>query len=139
MRKTFIIVALLFVGMSLFGRDETLDQLKARADKSDNPKLFVEVAQRELQLVSAAYDSSKYDEGRAALADVTAYAQKGVDVAISRRKDMKHVEIALRKMAAHLEGIARSADFDHRAAVQDAIDKLQQGRTALLNAMFEKK
>jgi hypothetical protein len=122
-------------------KDQTADQLQSRIDAArpeDRPALGIQAAQEQLHKADALYSEGKPDEARAAVADVVTYSQKASDAAIQSRKHMKNVEIAARKMAARLRDIKRTLNFEDQPPVEQAIQSLEDVRTALLKEMFKK-
>ncbi len=136
----FIVVALLSIA-AWADKRESIDALKARAEKA-NPKqqvqIYTEIAERQLDALDKAYNGGTVQEAQAALADVVDYGVKAAQVSAQSGKRMKHTEIAMRRMSGRLEAIRKSLDVDDRPPVADAIQKLETARTALLNRMFSK-
>ncbi len=136
----FIVVALLSIA-AWADKRESIDALKARAEKA-NPKqqvqIYTEIAERQLDALDKAYNGGTVREAQAALADVVDYGVKAAQVSAQSGKRMKHTEIAMRRMSGRLEAIRKSLDVDDRPPVADAIQKLEAARTALLNRMFSK-
>jgi hypothetical protein len=122
-------------------KNETADQLQSRIDAArpeERPALCTQAAQAQLRKADTLYTEGKPDEARAAVADVVTYSQKASDAAIQSRKHMKNVEIAARKMAARLRDIKRTLNFEDQPPVEQAIQNLEDVRTALLKEMFKK-
>jgi hypothetical protein len=122
-------------------KDRPADELQSRIDSArpeDRPALYTQAAQSLLRLADTLYTEGKADEARAAVGDVVIYSQKAGDAAIRSRKHMKNVEIAVRKMAARLRDIKRTLNFEDQPPVEQAIQSLEDVRTALLKEMFKK-
>ena len=138
-----VLAILLAVSFAAFARkEESLEQLIARAESArleDRPGLYTEIAQREVESADQLYTAGKVDAARTGISDVVTYSDKARDAAISSGKKLKHVEIAMRKMAAKLRDIKRTLVFEEQAPVQAAVDHLEQLRTELLAHMFGKK
>jgi hypothetical protein len=129
-------------GPVLASKQETLPELMGRAENAkleDRPKLYLEIAERQLKSADQLYSQGKAADARAAVDDVVGYSQKATQAVIQRGKKMKGVEISVRKMADRLRDIERTLNFDDQAPVQRAIDKLEGMRTQLLSAMFGNK
>ncbi len=121
---------------------ETLDQLKARAEQAkpqDQVRLFMAVAQRQLQAADTAYSGGDGDKGKAAIDDVALYAEKAGAAAVQTGKHLKNTEIELRKMEDKVEAMRKSVEFDSRPPLQAAGDRLEKVRSELLNRMFKGK
>jgi hypothetical protein len=143
MKVLTIPIFVLWLGLSCFAKqEETLPQLMTRADASSSGQqadLCMEVAEREVKLVVAAYKADKTDEGRESLQQIVKYADKGHSAAIQSGKRLKHTEIKLRQVALHLRDLKLNVDVDEQPLVQAAVDKLEDYRTEILKAMFGSK
>ncbi len=120
-------------------KPESTDELRIDAARpEDRPALRIQAAQAQLRLADVLYTEGKTDLARAAVAGVVTDSQKAGDAAILSRKHMKNVEIAARKMAARLRDIKRTLNFEDQPPVEQAIQSLEDIRTALLKEMFKK-
>lgn len=131
-----------FGGSALAAKDETLDQLIARADSArleDRPALYLEIARRKTEAVDRSYNSGDAEAAKAALPDVEAFSRKATNTAIQTGKKLKNVEIGLRKLAEKLRDVKGTVAFEDQAPIQGTVDQLEQMRTDLLYAMFGKK
>lgn len=99
----------------------------------------MEVAEREVKSVIAAYKANKTDEARDSLQQIVKYADKGHSAAIQSGKRLKHTEIKLRQAALHLRDLKFNVEVDDQPLVQAAVDKLEDYRTEILKAMFGSK
>jgi adenylate cyclase class IV len=141
MRASLIAVIFLCLSATQAVSDvpETIAQLKQRAQaakQEKQPKLFLEVAQRQLAAAAEAYHKDDVDAGKAAIEDVAAYCEKAGAAANASRKHRKETEITVRDMARKLEVLRRDLSLEEAEPVQAAISRLEKVRTALLNAMF---
>ncbi len=139
--KKVLIVVLVFLAALAWAEKESVDALKARAEKShpkEQVELYTEIAERQLDALDKAYNGGTVQQAQSALADVVQYGVKAADLSGETRKKMKHTEIALRKMTGRLENIRKTLDVDDRPPVAEAIQKLEAARTELLNRMFSK-
>ncbi len=119
----------------------SLEELKAEAAKAspkDQPKLYVEIAELELKSVEALYNEGDAEKGQQAVEQLTADCEAAAKASKTTRKHMKHTEISLRKIGERLNDIQRSAAFDDRPPIKAALDRIEQARTMLLDAMFSK-
>jgi hypothetical protein len=120
-------------------REVTVAELKqqvANASIAERPTLCVEICERQLDAANRLYAAGDSDKGKAALVDVTAFAELARDYAIQSHKREKQSEIAVRKMARKLADLKHAVSVDDQAQVQSAIDRLQRVRDDLLAAMF---
>ncbi|MBZ5569786.1 MAG: hypothetical protein LAN64_18310 [Acidobacteriia bacterium] len=141
MKKLPIIVVVLLSAAVLAGTQESVDSLKARADKA-HPKqqaeLCTKIAERQLDAFDKAYNGGTVKEAQEALGDVVTYGVQAAKVSSESGKRMKQTEIALRKISGRLEAIRKTLDVDDRPPVAGAIQKLEAARNELLNRMFRK-
>jgi hypothetical protein len=140
--KLFFLSVMVGSTILVAAREETLDELKARAesaDLKDRASLCVKIADRQLRNADNFYSQGKIDQARAAVNDIVTYTEQARDSAIQSRKRLKKVEIAARKMADKLRDIKRTLNFEDQAPVSAAIKRLEDVRTTLLNAMFSKR
>ena len=122
-------------------KDESADELQSRiasARPEDRPALYIQAARSQLRNADTLYTAGQAEQARAAVAGVVTYSQKARDAAIQSRKHMKNVEIAARKMAERLRDIKRTLNFEDQPPVEQAIQSLEDVRTALLKEMFKK-
>ena len=122
--------------------EETVDGLKARwqnASVEDRATISIRIAELQLRAADKLYIDGRVDEARAAVDDVATYSEKARDAAIQSKKHLKNAEIATRKMAAKLRDIKRTLAFEDQPPVEQAIRRLEDVRTALLNEMFSNK
>lgn len=143
MRRLALYLLLLALASSYCGAaDETIVELKAHADSArpeDRADLCVRVAQHQLRNADKLYNDGHVDEARAAIDDVVTYSEKARDAAIQSNKHLKNVEIDARKMAERLRDLKRTLAVEDQPPVEQAIRRLEDVRTALLNEMFSKK
>jgi hypothetical protein len=140
-RCTAVLTVLLVLAAGASAREKSLDQLISEANSAplkSQPKLYTRIAERQLRDADRLYRKGQLAEARAAAKDVGTYSGKASEAAISSGKDLKHTEIAIRKMADKLQDIQRNLAFNERAPLQDVIDKLESMRTQLLTRMFGK-
>ncbi len=136
-----VVILLIAVSVSALGDHETLDQLKQRAASAhggEQAKLCIQVAQLELKQADTAYKAGEAETGQAAVNEIVRYAEQATQASSSSHKDQKRTETALRKMSQKLGNIARDVNFEDRAPIKDAIDKIENLRSQLLADMFKK-
>jgi hypothetical protein len=131
------------VAPSAFGpKDETLDQLIARADSArleDRPALYLEIARQKAETADHLYQAGNAEAGNAALQEVLTFSRKATQSSIESGKRLKNTEIGLRKMVEKFRDLKRSVAFEDQAPIQQTMDELEKMRTELLSAMFGKK
>ena len=133
---------LAFASLRSTALEETVDALKSRlesASPEDRPQLLIRIAQLRLRDADRLYNEGHVADARAAVDDIVAYSEKARGAAIESKKHLKNVEIAVRKMSAKLGDIKRTLAFEDQPPVEQAIRRLEQIRTDLLNAMFSDK
>ncbi len=109
------------------------------ASVGQQPGLYINIAERELKLADQLYSADEIEKARAAVSGVVSYADKASDAAIQSGKDLKHTEIAMRKMSFKLRDMERKLSVNDQPPLQDASDHLEGLRTKLLASMFKKK
>ena len=138
-RSQAVALLLLLAALPALARQETVDELKAKlasSSESDQPKLCLEIARRQLDATEKAYQEAQLPQAQALLQDVVDYAQKAGDAARKSHKHIKKTEIEVRKMSRRLQDLKPTVDLDSRQPVQDAINHLEHIRTQLLMQMF---
>jgi len=143
MRRLTISIFLIAFTVTLCAaaKDETVAELKSRFESArpeDRPELAIQIARRQLRDADKLYSDGKVDQARAAVEDVVAYSEKARDAATQTKKHLKNVEIDVRKIAEKLRDIKRTLAFDDQTPVEQAIRRLEDVRTALLQEMFAK-
>ena len=141
MRNLFVTALVLtaFMAAAASSHPETLDELKQRAAAAkpgDQPKLFLEVAERQLHAARDAYEQDKRDEAPATVEEVASYCEKAAAAAIHSQKYVKQAEIRVRDMIRSLDALRHTLASDDRAPVQTVIDRMERVRSDLLAAMF---
>ena len=122
-------------------RDESVDELKSRvknAPLQDHPGLCTHIAELQLRNADKLYRDGDVELGRAAVEEIVAYSQQASDAALTTKKHLKNVEIAVRKMAERLRDVKRTLAVDDQPAVEHAVQRLEEIRTSLLKGMFGK-
>ena len=134
---------LVLCGLTAFGSEkETLEQLIARAESastSQQPDIYLEIADRESKLAVDAYKTNNLEDGHKALEQTVTYADKAHTNVLKSGKKLPHTEIKIRRLVARFRDLKQNVDADEQSGVQAAIDKLESFRTDLLKAMFGSK
>ena len=139
--KVSLIALVLGATLLAVGKDETVDELKGRADRArpeDRPLLCIEIAHRQLRNADKLYNDGSVEQARAAVDDIVTYSDKAAEAATQSKKHLKAVEIAVRKIAEKLRDIRRTLNLEDQPPVDVAIKRLEDIRTQLLEAMFRK-
>ncbi len=141
--RRFALTMLLLALASAYdaAKNETVEELKARVESArpeDRPELCIRIAELQLRNADKLYIDGNVEEARAAVDDIVTYSEKARDAALQTKKRLKNVEIDVRKIADKLRDIKRTLAFDDQPPVEQAIDRLEDVRTALLKEMFAK-
>ena len=134
-----LFILLVLAGPCLGRKEETLQELMARADAaslSQQPDLYMEVADRELKAAIDAYKAGKYDDFHADLDQIVKSSDRAHAAAIQSKKHVKRTEIRIRRISGRLRDVKTDVEFDEQAGVQSTIDRLEDFRTELLKSMF---
>lgn len=139
MRSLAICLLLLAVAGTAGARDQSLDELKARAQSAspqDRPRIFVEIAELQLREADRLYKDGAVEKAVAAVDDIITYSEKARDAATETKKHLKTVEIRVRKIAERLRDIKRTLAIEDQPVVDQAVQRLEAVRTSLLDQMF---
>jgi len=139
---TIALMLAVIAGLALAKKEETLEQLAARADSAhadQQPNLCMEVAERALKEGTDAYNANQYVQFRTNLEQVVTYSDKAHAAAMTSKKHVKGTEIKIRKISERLRDLKLNVSYDDEATIQAAIDKLERFRTELLKSMFGSK
>jgi hypothetical protein len=118
-----------------------VDELKARFESArpeDRPGLAIRIAQHQLRNADKLYGEGNIEQGRVAVDDIVSYSEKARDAATETKKHLKNIEIDARRMAEKLRDIKRTLAFEDQPPIEQAIRRLEDIRTALLQEMFTK-
>jgi hypothetical protein len=141
MRRLAYSVLLVAATLVCAAKEETLNELKTRFESArvdDRPELGIRIARQQLRNADQLYGNGHIEQARAAVDDIVSYSEKARDAATESKKRLKNVEIDVRKIADKLRDIKRTLAFDDQAPVDQAIRRLEDVRTTLLQAMFAK-
>ncbi|MGA2426502.1 MAG: hypothetical protein ABSG07_21070 [Terriglobales bacterium] len=134
-----VVVVLALASTYSAAKDETVDELKSRfesAHPEDRAELGIRIAKQQLRSADKFYNDGNVEKARDAVADIVQYSEKARDAATETKKHLKNIEIDVRKMAEKLRDIKRTLAFDDQPPVDQAVRRLEDVRTSLLNAMF---
>jgi hypothetical protein len=135
-----VIIVILTASLLAAGKKEdSLDELKARlknAPADQRISLNLEIAERQLKSADKLYTDGNSEEARTAIQDVVTFSEQAGEAANESGKKLKQAEISVRKMAHKLLEIKRSVNFEDQQPLQDAADRLEHVRSALLTRMF---
>ncbi|MGZ4824071.1 MAG: hypothetical protein ACXVZT_05575 [Terriglobales bacterium] len=142
MKKTFLILAVLLAAVAWASdKQESVDSLKARLAKTppkEQVELLLRITERQVEAMDKAFTEGNIEVAQAALADVQKYGVEAANTSAQSGKRMKQTEIALRKMTLRMESIRKTLEVDDRPPVAEAIQKIENARSELLNRMFRK-
>jgi hypothetical protein len=133
------LVLLVLTGLSSGKKEETVEQLIARADASrpeQQPDLYVEIAERQMKALTESSKGERWEEFRPELQQVVKYCDRAQASAVQSQKKIKRTEIKLRQISQQLRNLKLDVDVDDQPSVQSAVDKLEHFRAALFKAMF---
>ena len=141
--RRFALTMLFLALVSAYGaaKNETVDELKTRVESArveDRPELCIRIAQHQLRNADKLYTDGQVEQAHAAVEDIVSYSEKARDAATQTKKHLKNVEIDVRKIADKLRDIKRTLAFEDQPPVEQAIRRLEDIRTTLLQQMFAK-
>ncbi len=141
MRKLMIVIMLCGMAVAAAAKKpETIDELKARAEAAEKGKkaeLYAKLAAMQAEAANTAYNSNA-DQARKMIQDCAASAEQASEASLDSGKRQKKTEIDLRQLYKRLDDIAKTWNFDDRAPVKDAMQRVEAARSKLLDRMFEK-
>src|SRR5277367_3837102 len=82
-----------FVMPALAAKDDSLDQLGARADAArpeDRPALYLEIARQQAEEADKLYQAGDAEKGNSALREVVTFSKKATDASIETGKKLKN-------------------------------------------------
>ncbi len=119
------------------GQLEGLKQQAAAATRPDEQvRDYIAIFEQEIDLADQAYNAGDADRGLALVNDAVADAEHARDAALKSHKNLKKVEMHVRKAARRLEEIRRTLAIDDRPPVGKAVERLQNLSRELLSKMF---
>jgi hypothetical protein len=136
---TVALFLLVLTALSLGKKEETLEQLIARADAArpeQQPDLYVEIAERQMKALTESSKGEHWEEFRPELQQVVKYCERAQASAIQSKKKIKRTEIKIRQMSQRLRDLKFDVDPDDQPSVQLAVDKLEHFRAELFKTMF---
>ena len=141
MRKLMIAIVICGIAVAAAGKTpETIDQLKAQAQSAEKGKkaeLYAKLAEMQAEAANNAYNTSA-EQARQLIQDCGDSAEKASQASLDSGKRQKKTEIDLRQLYKRLDDIAKTWNFDDRAPVKDAMQRVEAARSKLLDRMFEK-
>src|SRR5690349_11765006 len=130
-----MVLVALAAAAAVYGAEETLEQLIARADAArpeQQADLYMQVAERELKSATSAYKADKIEDFRSAVQQIVKYSDSAHSAALHTGKHLKPTEIKIRRISIRLRDIKLEVSTDDQPPVQTAIDRLEGFRTELL-------
>jgi len=137
--RTALLLMLCGMISSASARELTLAELKAKAESArpeDQPKLFIEIARRQLDAMDKEYKEGQSEKAQASLKEVVSYSERAGKASTESGKHLKSTEIEVRKMTQRLKDMKPAVSFEDRPPIQDAIDQLERVSDLLFKRMF---
>ncbi len=139
MIRCIAVVLLVFVAAFVSAEQKDLKSRVDTASGAEKAKLAAEYAEQAAKAADKAFQDGKDGDGSAQLKDVVQYSKIASDASIQTGKHEKATEITLRKIAYQLAQTKNARPIDGQAEVQRTIDEVDKARSALLEAMFDRK
>lgn len=140
MRKFVFGLVLMTTLFAVAKEPETTEQLKARAESAERdkqPKLYLELAERQVSDADHAYNTD-VEGAKSIMEQAIQAAEKSGETSLQTGKDLKKIEIGLRKLSKRLDDLSRSWALEDRPPLKTGIQKIESARTKLLDRMFKK-
>ena len=96
----FAVLALLAFACA---KDESLDVLKSRAMKENQPRLYAEVVRRQIEVANGYYSAGDIDKAQAVIADIVDLTGKCIEAAQKNHSKLKDTELTLYRAGRRLE------------------------------------
>ncbi|HWR14572.1 MAG TPA: hypothetical protein VN577_07070 [Terriglobales bacterium] len=138
--KKFLLALFLGTTIIALAKEETIEQLKAKAEAAEpkkRPDLYSELSRRQLEAADQVYGSD-VDRARKMVEESLRSSEIAAQSAIDTGKDLKKVEIRLRKISDRMAELSRSWAFDDRQPLKTGEERIDALRTKLLERMFRK-
>ena len=135
-RPTQVVVVFFVLIAAVAAKDESLDALKARAFRENQPRLYAEVVRRQVEVANDYFVAGQVDKAQAAVAEIIDFTGKCVAAAQKNHSKLKDTEITLYRAGRRLDDVRRSLNYDDQPPVQAAVDRIEKARRDLLNLMF---
>jgi hypothetical protein len=132
-----VVLAVLAFAMLAAGSDESLDAMKARAFKENQPRLYAEVLRRQIEVANNYYTAGDVDKAQAVIEDIVDLTGKCIDAAQKNHSKLKDTELTLYKASRRLEDVRRSLNLDDQPPVQAAVERIEKARRNLLDLLFK--
>ena len=137
-----LLVALLaaaMLGSVAHGKERSLQQLKAEAEKAHGghrAQLYSELALQSVDLANQQFTQGNSVAAQKTVQEILDYATNAHDAALEKHKKLKNVEINLRETQRQLENLRRTLAADDRPPLEQVEKNISDFRQDLLNAMF---
>jgi hypothetical protein len=120
-------------------RSETLRARAAGTSGGERARIFLELAQRDIELANSQFDAGSVEQAQSLIRQAVEDASSGANAAIESGNRLKGTEIEMHRLARRLGDIEQSLSVDDRPPVKSAVEKLQDLDRALLERMFRHK
>lgn len=131
-----VVFIILSAALSIAAKDESLDALKARAFRENQPRLYAEVVRRQIEVANHYYTAGEVDKAQSVIAEIVDLTGKCIEAAQKNHSKLKDTELTLYKAGRRLEDVRRSLSFDDQPPVQAAVERIQKARRDLLDLLF---
>lgn len=120
--------------------DEPIEKLIARAEtRSDSQaEHCADVARREVEIANQYYTNGEVPKAEEAVKMAVSYSHKALEAGKRTHKKLKETDITLRKTSRRLADVGQTLAFEDKPVVKDAVEKIEEIRSELLNIMFRK-
>ena len=118
-----------------------LEERKEKAEKmspQDRALIYSEIVRDLAEIVNEDYNTGAPEKAEGTLKELVDYAEKCVAAAQDKHKKIKEAEINLRRASRRLDDIRRTLAVDDQPPVKAAVSRIEQLRTDLLSAMFNR-
>jgi hypothetical protein len=132
-----IAVLVLCIATAAAAREESVESLKAKAQREGHPRLYAEVVRLQVEVANDYYTSGELEKAQDVISEIVTLAEKVVETAQKNPRSLKATELTLSKAGRRLEDVRRSLAFDDQPPVKTAVSAIEKARRNLLDLMFQ--
>ena len=137
-----IFILILLAALSAAAKQKTIEQLKAKIEKSTGARqaqAYAQLAERMVDVADQQFTQGQSEEAHKTVQELLDYATHAHDICLQTGKKRKEVEINLRETQRHLAELRRTLAAADRPALEEVEKKLGAYRQDLLDSMFAPK
>jgi len=133
-----LLVVVSLCALALAADDPVLKfhEAQRKAERTQSARDYADAARAEVEVADQQFTAGDVDKAQASVQELLQYAEKSLDDARARRRDLKDTEIAIRKAEHRLNDVMHSLSLDDQPPLKKGIEQLESIRKELLALMF---